>query len=311
MKLGGEAKIWFQNNRSVLETWPALKDGLKQTFSSSWQSDAIFKKLNDRRQAIDESVLKYVNNVIQLCHQVNPQMDKNTVMKYLKAGLKQQSLQAFVALKEPNTPQEFLRAAQEAELYPSGGQDENTSFIQSQNVIASSTSQSSRQQYSSRFPHYYPAQSSQEFQQQPQPNVIPQQMPRQRFTNRNTTPRQCYNCQQWGHISRESSTTTAAFSVTGLSDGDNPKVPINPSSSVYVNLLVNNHPTKILVDTGASNTFVSTLLLGKLHHKPINKQKSTYVLADGGARLQVMDTVELQIKVKNILTTVTALVTSS
>ncbi|CAF1582685.1 unnamed protein product, partial [Didymodactylos carnosus] len=127
-KLGGEAKIWFQNNRFVLKSWPALKDGLKQTFSSSWQLDAIFKKLNDRRQAIDESALKYVNNVIQLCHQVNPQIGKNTVMKYLKVGLKQ-SLQSFVALKEPNTPQEFLRAAQEVELYPSGGQDENTSFI--------------------------------------------------------------------------------------------------------------------------------------------------------------------------------------
>ncbi|CAF4537258.1 unnamed protein product, partial [Didymodactylos carnosus] len=98
---------------------------------------------------------------------------------------------------------------------------------------------------------------------------------------------------------------------TGLSDGDNPEVPINPSSLDYVNLLLNNHPTKILVDTGASNTFVSTLLLDKLHHKPINKQKSTYVLADGGTRLQVLGTVELQIKVKNILTTVTALVTSS
>ncbi|CAF1618918.1 unnamed protein product, partial [Didymodactylos carnosus] len=78
--------------------------------------ELAFKQLNSRQQGANEPVTQYVNQVIHLCTQVNPNMDDSTKIDYLKSGLKN-SLKMFVALKEPSDPTTFLQAARIAELY--------------------------------------------------------------------------------------------------------------------------------------------------------------------------------------------------
>ncbi|CAF1641599.1 unnamed protein product [Didymodactylos carnosus] len=56
LKLSGEAKIWYQNNKSSLSTWSQLVDGLHQTFSLPTERELAFKQLNSPQQGANEPV---------------------------------------------------------------------------------------------------------------------------------------------------------------------------------------------------------------------------------------------------------------
>ncbi|CAF5181057.1 unnamed protein product, partial [Rotaria magnacalcarata] len=94
----------------------------------------------------------------------------------------------------------------------------------------------------------------------------------------------------------------AESSKDGVDSGKNNKNPLK-SSLIFITTLVNNHKTKILIDTGATTTFINQNILHHMAGSKNNcKQPYSFVLADGAAPFEVLGTVELAIKFSNSIT---------
>ena len=90
------------------------------------------------------------------------------------------------------------------------------------------------------------------------------------------------------------------FSVEKSStDGvDSGKTLINPSKSslIFIYALVNKYKLKILIDTGATKTFISSRILHQIAPMDsILKQPYSFLLADGIAPFHVLGLVDLSI----------------
>ncbi|CAF1619086.1 unnamed protein product, partial [Adineta ricciae] len=95
-------------------------------------------------------------------------------------------------------------------------------------------------------------------------------------------------------------------SIDGVVSG---RVFSNPSKSslIYFTAYVNQLSTPILLDTGATTTFIHKHLLEQFpHYKMIDSTHSSFVLADGVAPFHVLGTVFLTLQFAHMMTTVTA-----
>ncbi|CAF1173912.1 unnamed protein product, partial [Rotaria magnacalcarata] len=101
------------------------------------------------------------------------------------------------------------------------------------------------------------------------------------------------------------------FSVKESScDGaDSGHISLNPSKSslIFIYALVNTHKVKMLIDTGATKTFINSKIL---HHlvsvDSILKQPSSFLLADGIASFKVLGLVDLTIEFNDFVTPIKA-----
>ncbi|CAF4246300.1 unnamed protein product [Rotaria sp. Silwood2] len=101
------------------------------------------------------------------------------------------------------------------------------------------------------------------------------------------------------------------FSVVESSrDGvDSGQQVINPSKSslIFISALVNEHKLQILVDTGATNTFINKRIIHRIvTNKDILKQPYSFLLADGLAPFRVLGNVNLAIEFDSLVTTIEA-----
>jgi hypothetical protein len=90
---------------------------------------------------------------------------------------------------------------------------------------------------------------------------------------------------------------------------DSGKTTKNPSyqSLIFISTLVNNHNMQILIDTGATNTFINYKTLHSIKQSThLNKSSASFVLADGIAPFHVLGVVELQILFSNQITKICA-----
>ena len=79
------------------------------------------------------------------------------------------------------------------------------------------------------------------------------------------------------------------------------------SSLIFFTTYVDNYRVKILVDTGATTTFINKKLLKHLKHlKFIHKKPYSFVLADGVTPFEVLGTVQLFIRFAGKTTTIEA-----
>ena len=99
---------------------------------------------------------------------------------------------------------------------------------------------------------------------------------------------------------------TPESSKDGVDSGKTTKNPSNPSL-IFINTLVNNHKMQILVDTGATHTFINYQTLSSIkQYLHLNKHSSFFVLADGIAPFHVLGVVELEILFSNQITKISA-----
>ncbi|CAF4429716.1 unnamed protein product, partial [Rotaria magnacalcarata] len=93
-------------------------------------------------------------------------------------------------------------------------------------------------------------------------------------------------------------------SSDGVVSGKKAKKP-SKSSLIFFTTLVNNYKTKILIDTGATTTFINEKLLNHINQSNVIHRKSySFVLADGITPFQVLRTVKLSLQFANIITTI-------
>ncbi|CAF1594670.1 unnamed protein product, partial [Adineta steineri] len=109
-----DARKWLINNMERLSTWPAFVEAIKQTYSSAFAKEAAITQVAQRNQGLDETVMHYYNDMIELFDVIDHHMNDLLKVSYLKNGLKL-SLKKEVSRKNPQTPSEFIRAAVEEE----------------------------------------------------------------------------------------------------------------------------------------------------------------------------------------------------
>jgi hypothetical protein len=207
-KLTGAAKEWYNNHQDECLNYMSLKSELKTTFSSLIRDEIAFQRL-PRQQKSSETIIDYYNRVLDLCKQADPDMSDESIVKYLKQGVKQ-SFREKIMEQDPTTPKEFLRVARRIE-------DIKDSLIlnitsSSNQATPSNSYHSARQYYNNN--HYYNDRN--EYQQQhsiPSSTMQPTtSMPSQStmkmssLSNNNNYSEQqnvtCYGCGQQGHYQR-------------------------------------------------------------------------------------------------------------
>ncbi|CAF1281573.1 unnamed protein product [Rotaria magnacalcarata] len=107
--------------------------------------------------------------------------------------------------------------------------------------------------------------------------------------------------------SSDSSTVLAEPSSDGVDSGQQK---INPSkpSLIFINALVNKNKIRILVDTGATKSFINKRILHRIvdPHNTILKRPYSFLLADGVAPFHVFGSVNISIQFDNFITIIEA-----
>ncbi|CAF1328158.1 unnamed protein product [Didymodactylos carnosus] len=112
--LKDEARQWYIQNSSHISSWSAFKKEFTTVHSSTYYVTQSFQCLQQYSQAINQCVLQYHTQVLQLCQDANPDMDERTKVQYLMANLLA-SLKMKVISKDPQTTDQFLQIARKAE----------------------------------------------------------------------------------------------------------------------------------------------------------------------------------------------------
>lgn len=91
-----------------------------------------------------------------------------------------------------------------------------------------------------------------------------------------------------------------------MKDGPDSSKINNPSSPLFVNLIVNNTEVKTMIDTGSARSIIRGQIIGKLSHRPhIEYQRNTHRTANNG-RLVTSGLVKLTIQLNQLSTTIIA-----
>jgi hypothetical protein len=112
--LRGDALQWYKNSKTSFSTWKDFSKEIKKAFTSSYQQELSFKKLETYIQTAQQSIRNYYNEVLKLCNEADPTMTEATKLKHLLSKAKP-SIQFEVRRNKPTSPTEFLNYAKEAE----------------------------------------------------------------------------------------------------------------------------------------------------------------------------------------------------
>ncbi|CAF1578496.1 unnamed protein product, partial [Didymodactylos carnosus] len=86
--LDGEASEWYLSNMDDLDTWSKFCIEIAKTYSSPAAKQLAAQQLQSRRQGLQESVMHYYNDILQLCETMDSQMTDQSKLIYLLQGLK-------------------------------------------------------------------------------------------------------------------------------------------------------------------------------------------------------------------------------
>ena len=82
---------------------------------------------------------------------------------------------------------------------------------------------------------------------------------------------------------------------------------LNPSL-IFIDVLIHGKPLRTMIDTGATRSFITKRALRRVHHSQLHSQKSSAQLGDGHTTLDIFGEVRLVIQIRDVFTTVHALV---
>ncbi|UYV82185.1 K02A2.6-like [Cordylochernes scorpioides] len=101
--LEGTAGQWYDNNEEGIDLWDMFKEMFSRTFDNSDAKD----NLQNRSQKSTESCESYIQDVLSLCRQVNPNMTKEEKVAHLLKGVVEDVYQVIL-VKEIDTVEAFV-----------------------------------------------------------------------------------------------------------------------------------------------------------------------------------------------------------
>ncbi|UYV79019.1 hypothetical protein LAZ67_17000657, partial [Cordylochernes scorpioides] len=109
--LSGTAKVWFENVEEQITSWELFETMLSQVFGHyASEKDQLLEKLKARAQGKGESSEAYIQDVLYLCRQINP-----NIFIHLVKGVSEEIYRAIVTF-EIATTEEFIRWCRKIEL---------------------------------------------------------------------------------------------------------------------------------------------------------------------------------------------------
>ncbi|UYV73410.1 hypothetical protein LAZ67_10003088 [Cordylochernes scorpioides] len=106
--LEGTAGQWYDNNEEGMNSWDMFKEMFSRTFDNS---GVLLRRAKDnlqsRAQKSTESCESYIQDVLSLCRQVNPDMSKEEKVAHLMKGVVEDVYQVIL-IKEIDTVEAFV-----------------------------------------------------------------------------------------------------------------------------------------------------------------------------------------------------------
>ncbi|UYV67129.1 hypothetical protein LAZ67_4004017, partial [Cordylochernes scorpioides] len=104
--LSGTALKWFENNEESIQTWKEFTSQLENVFGKKENSKLqAEKKLKTRAQLKGESTECYIQDVLCLCKEVDPQMSEEDKISHLMKGIAEELYQALLPRDVQSTEQ--------------------------------------------------------------------------------------------------------------------------------------------------------------------------------------------------------------
>ncbi|UYV72818.1 hypothetical protein LAZ67_10000882 [Cordylochernes scorpioides] len=104
--LSGTALKWFENNEESIQTWKEFTSQLENVFEKKENSKLqAEKKLKTRAQLKGESTEFYIQDVLCLCEEVDPQMSVEDKISHLMKGIAEELYQALLPRDVQSTEQ--------------------------------------------------------------------------------------------------------------------------------------------------------------------------------------------------------------
>ncbi|UYV74535.1 hypothetical protein LAZ67_12000036 [Cordylochernes scorpioides] len=104
--LTGTALKWFENNEESIQTWTEFMSQLENVFGKNESSRLRAEKiLKTREQLKGESTEYYIQDVLRLCKEVDPQMNEEDKISHLMKGIAEELYQALLPRDVHNTEQ--------------------------------------------------------------------------------------------------------------------------------------------------------------------------------------------------------------
>ncbi|UYV64482.1 hypothetical protein LAZ67_3000918, partial [Cordylochernes scorpioides] len=104
--LSGTALKWFENNEESIQTWKEFTSQLENVFGKKENSKLqAEKKLKTRAQLKGESTEFYIQDVLCLCKEVDPQMSEEDKISHLMKGIAEELYQALLPRDVQSTEQ--------------------------------------------------------------------------------------------------------------------------------------------------------------------------------------------------------------
>ncbi|UYV84803.1 K02A2.6-like, partial [Cordylochernes scorpioides] len=104
--LTGTALKWFENNEESIQTWTEFMSQLENVFGKNESSRLRAEKiLKTRAQLKGESTGYYIQDVLRLCKEVDPQMNEEDKISHLMKGIAEELYQALLPRDVHNTEQ--------------------------------------------------------------------------------------------------------------------------------------------------------------------------------------------------------------
>ncbi|XP_055950863.1 uncharacterized protein LOC129984945 [Argiope bruennichi] len=110
--LDGTARTWFDNNEDKLTSWAEFQEELTKTFGDTQLYIRRAKdRLKGRAQNTGEATQSYIQDVLGLCNQIDPNMSDEEKVSHLMKGVAEDVYQALLP-KEVKTTVDFIKCCQ-------------------------------------------------------------------------------------------------------------------------------------------------------------------------------------------------------
>jgi hypothetical protein len=86
-KLTQSAGIWFDNNESTFRKWSDFETAFRSRYSLATSIHKKFDKLQQRKQLHDEPVTSYLDEVVNLCREIDANMSETMIIQHLMSGI--------------------------------------------------------------------------------------------------------------------------------------------------------------------------------------------------------------------------------